>query len=164
MRSATVEERQLVQELSSHIRPGGNIRVAALTASRSIAVPAAGRGAEFVACTPRVCTSDPDWFLDPKLRKASAITPHAPTLQKTSTGTFMRRALPLFSIPLQNCQTFRQTCCRIIRTSRTPLRNKRCFWIASEFNRGLDPPRRLRLIFRRMGITTFILIPNRLGA
>lgn len=62
---ATVEQRRWFKAVGT-LGPDGIVD-AVLTASRGITVPAAGRGAEFVACTPRI-SYRPDWFLDRKLR------------------------------------------------------------------------------------------------
>jgi DNA (cytosine-5)-methyltransferase 1 len=61
---ATVEERRWFKSIETHSPDG--VFDTALDASRKLAVPPAGRGSEFVTCTPRVAHR-PDWYLDPKL-------------------------------------------------------------------------------------------------
>lgn len=61
---STVEERRWFKSIENH-SPEGVFDIA-LSTSRKLAAPAAGRGAEFVACTPSVAHR-PDWYLDKKL-------------------------------------------------------------------------------------------------
>lgn len=61
---STIEERRWFKSIETH-SPDGVFEVA-INAARKLAVPSAGRGSEFVRCTPRV-VHRPDWFLDPRL-------------------------------------------------------------------------------------------------
>jgi DNA (cytosine-5)-methyltransferase 1 len=61
---SAIEERRWFKSIETH-GPDGVFDIA-LDARRKLVVPSAGRGAEFVACTPRIAHRS-DWFLDTKL-------------------------------------------------------------------------------------------------
>ncbi len=61
---ATIQERRWFKKMET-LSPEGVFK-AALDASRVLTVPPAGRGSEFLTCTPTVAHR-PDWYLDPKL-------------------------------------------------------------------------------------------------
>lgn len=62
---ATVEERRWFKTMLARSPYG--VYETALDSLRSLAIPSSSRGAEFVACTPRI-SHKPDWFLDPKMK------------------------------------------------------------------------------------------------
>lgn len=62
---STIEDRRWFKSIESH-SPEGVFEVA-LDSSRNLSVPPAGRGAEYLACVPRV-GHRADWYLDPRLK------------------------------------------------------------------------------------------------
>ena len=62
---SAIEERRWFKSIESH-SPEGVFEIA-LDSRKNIEAPAAGRGGEYVACTPRVAHRS-DWFLDLKLK------------------------------------------------------------------------------------------------
>jgi DNA (cytosine-5)-methyltransferase 1 len=62
---SAIEDRRWFKSIELH-SPEGVFEVA-LDSSRNLSVPSAGRGAEYVACVPRV-VHRADWFLDSRLR------------------------------------------------------------------------------------------------